>query len=403
MSIRSPVINTAKKAVRDIPLWLALLTATAAHLLLIFELQIDRAKVEKKTNRLLINIIKVPPRHSAPPSVPVVIPTPSVTPVHQTTAIESPSVPKLEKPAAKLIKTFRSKQVRKHYSPVTPITIAPEPKVVDDSETPASVTELKKTPLPEPIVETKVNPDAVLPVAAIPVIKPDATVMAEPAPAPKAEVVPVVETIEPVISKPAVIEKQVVPIDSPQLPEDIAKLEAVPVKPIKKSGKKSPKQSTSKNNTSPPENPPPLSLDDLATQITQVGEKFGNLPAPEEATESRVKKITSVREHKVSARQYILDWQRKVERMGNLNYPEVARQKDFSAKLVMEVGINSDGSIHSIKIKKPSGTPALDEAAKNIVQMGEPYAALPKNLAQELDVLIIQRTWLFADESVVTQ
>ena len=43
-----------------------------------------------------------------------------------------------------------------------------------------------------------------------------------------------------------------------------------------------------------------------------------------------------------------------------------------------------------------------DEAAKNIVQMDAPYEALPTNLAQELDVLIIQRTWLFSDESGMT-
>jgi protein TonB len=381
MSISSPVINTAKKAVRDIPLWLALLTATAAHLLLIFELQIDRTKVEKKPNRLLINIIKVPSRHSAHPSVPVIVPTPSVTPAHHPITIKSS--------VAKSVKPLKPKQVRKTYSSVIPITIPPEPKVVDPSETPISVTELKKTPLPEPIVETKV--------------KPDAAVMAEPDPAPKVEVIPAVpDVVVPVVSKPAVIEKQAMPIAMPES-DSLAEPETLTVKPTSKAAQKLSKPSISKNNTSPPENPPPLSLDDLATQIAQVGEKFGNLPAPEEANDNRVKKINSVREHKVSARQYILDWQRKVERMGNLNYPEVARQKDFSAKLVMEVGINSDGSIHSIKIKKPSGTPALDEAAKNIVQMGEPYAALPKNLAQELDVLIIQRTWLFADESVMTQ
>ena len=44
------------------------------------------------------------------------------------------------------------------------------------------------------------------------------------------------------------------------------------------------------------------------------------------------------------------DWENKVERTGNLNYPEVAKKKGFTGTLTMNVGINADGSIYSIHI-----------------------------------------------------
>ena len=94
-----------------------------------------------------------------------------------------------------------------------------------------------------------------------------------------------------------------------------------------------------------------------------------------------------------------MDWQKKVERTGNLNYPEIARKKHFTGTLKMSVGINHDGSIYSIRISKSSGYRALDDAAKRIVRISAPFAPLPKELRKELDVLVITRVWQFSDES----
>jgi protein TonB len=96
------------------------------------------------------------------------------------------------------------------------------------------------------------------------------------------------------------------------------------------------------------------------------------------------------------------DWENKVERTGNLNYPDVAKKKGFSGTLTMDVGIKADGSIYSIRITKSSGNKALDDAAKRIVRLSAPFAALPKELLKELDVLVIPRVWKFSDESGMT-
>lgn len=145
---------------------------------------------------------------------------------------------------------------------------------------------------------------------------------------------------------------------------------------------------------------PELSPESLLKQIAQLGAQIRY--SQQSAERSRIKFVSSVSTHKYLASQYILDWQRKVEETGNLNYPEVARKKKFTGTLVMDVGIRQDGSIYSIRINRSSGDQAIDDAAKRIVRISAPFAPLPKDLRQELDVLVITRTWQFSDESGMT-
>ena len=91
---------------------------------------------------------------------------------------------------------------------------------------------------------------------------------------------------------------------------------------------------------------------------------------------------------------YINDWVRKIERTGDLNYPEQAKKKSFIGNVMLSVGINKDGSIHEIKIIKPSAHQFLDEAAKHIVQLAQPFDPLP-DTDEPVDVLYITRTWQF--------
>ena len=115
--------------------------------------------------------------------------------------------------------------------------------------------------------------------------------------------------------------------------------------------------------------------------------------------QSRIKFVNAVSAYKNVAAQYMKDWEDKVERIGNLNYPAGAINKGSSATLVMEVGIKKDGSIYNIHITQSSGNAALDEAAKRIVKMSAPFAPLPDELLKELDVLMIPRAWTFSNES----
>lgn len=171
-------------------------------------------------------------------------------------------------------------------------------------------------------------------------------------------------------------------------------------------------QATSAKSHSKPLNPTPslvspatqpskpvLDVNSLQEQISQLGERIRtNQPA----TSQKVKYATSISNHRYLAAQYVQDWENKVEHTGNLNYPEAARHQREAQVLTMDVGINPDGSIYSMRITRSSGNPDLDEAAKRIVRMSAPFAELPADLLQEVNVLVITRVWKFSDETGMT-
>jgi len=101
---------------------------------------------------------------------------------------------------------------------------------------------------------------------------------------------------------------------------------------------------------------------------------------------------------------YAEAWRQKVETLGNMNYPEEAREKKFSGQLRMTVSLKPDGRIDNIEITQSSGFKVLDEAAKKIVELGAPYAPFPEDIRKEVDILSITRTWTFSkDETLSSQ
>ncbi len=95
---------------------------------------------------------------------------------------------------------------------------------------------------------------------------------------------------------------------------------------------------------------------------------------------------------------YVEAWRQKVEKVGNLNYPEAAKNLKMYGQLQMTVSINADGSIEAIELNRSSGHKVLDEAAKHIVELGAPYARFPDDVQSEIDILSITRTWTFTKE-----
>lgn len=95
---------------------------------------------------------------------------------------------------------------------------------------------------------------------------------------------------------------------------------------------------------------------------------------------------------------YVESWRQKVEKIGNLNYPEAARDLKLYGQLQMTVSIKADGSVEKIEINRSSGHKVLDAAAKHIVELGAPYAQFPEDIRKEVDILDITRTWTFTKE-----
>ena len=95
-------------------------------------------------------------------------------------------------------------------------------------------------------------------------------------------------------------------------------------------------------------------------------------------------------------------WRQKVERFGNLNYPEEARGKIYG-QLRMTVYIRSDGTLDDIEVDRSSGYPTLDRAAMRIVRMSAPYAKFTPDMSKQIDVLAISRTWVFTNDALETR
>ena len=88
------------------------------------------------------------------------------------------------------------------------------------------------------------------------------------------------------------------------------------------------------------------------------------------------------------------EWRKKVERIGNLNYPEEARRQRIYGSLRLLVSINRDGTLYEVQVLESSGQQVLDQAALRIVRLAAPFAPFTGDLA-DIDRLEIIRTWRF--------
>jgi len=107
------------------------------------------------------------------------------------------------------------------------------------------------------------------------------------------------------------------------------------------------------------------------------------------------RKFIGARTQEFRFAQYIEDWRIKVERIGNLNYPEAARQKQVYGSVQITVSILADGKIENLEISRSSGKPILDAAALRIVKMAAPFAPLPVDIRRDVDILGITKTMTF--------
>ena len=123
----------------------------------------------------------------------------------------------------------------------------------------------------------------------------------------------------------------------------------------------------------------------LAAEIHLNSERYAKRPK---------RKFVSASTQEYAYAEYLRRWVERAERVGNLNYPEAARERGLSGQVVMSIGIRRDGSVESATLVKSSGQPILDQAALRIARIAEPYPPLPRT-PDEIDVLNVVRTWHF--------
>ncbi len=124
----------------------------------------------------------------------------------------------------------------------------------------------------------------------------------------------------------------------------------------------------------------------LEAQIAQDWDAYQKKPK---------RKFLGARTQEYRFARYAEDWRNKVEKVGNLNYPEEAKRQKIYGSLQLTVIIKADGNVRSIEVTRPSGQKVLDEAAVRIVRLAAPYAPFPEDIRKDTDELGIVRTWSF--------
>jgi protein TonB len=139
----------------------------------------------------------------------------------------------------------------------------------------------------------------------------------------------------------------------------------------------------------------------LSQQISQVSSEITELMT-RQTSKTKVAYLNTINAHKYEAAAYEKSWQNKVERIGNMNYPEGAQSGRLAGTLELVVGINKDGSLNRVAIVRSSGHKELDDAAINIVKLAAPYAKLPEGVSDEHEIVFIKRKWIFSQNKLTT-
>jgi protein TonB len=142
--------------------------------------------------------------------------------------------------------------------------------------------------------------------------------------------------------------------------------------------------------------PPAIDVSQLSQQAREMAQLQARISQQWDEYQKRPKRAfvgANVREYAFA--RYVEDWVAKVERIGNVNYPEAARRQGIYGSLKLTVSIYADGRIEAVEVDRPSGSKILDAAAEKIVRLGEPYPPFPDDMRKKADILSITRTWTF--------
>lgn len=146
----------------------------------------------------------------------------------------------------------------------------------------------------------------------------------------------------------------------------------------------------------PEQAPAPAEITDLVQRSLEIARLEAQISRDRDDYQNRPRRtFIGARAREYRFAQYVEDWRLKIERIGNLNYPEAAKRDRIFGNLQLTVSIKSDGSVESIEINRSSGQKILDAAAVRIVRLAAPYASLPPDIRRDTDILSITRTWIF--------
>ena len=110
------------------------------------------------------------------------------------------------------------------------------------------------------------------------------------------------------------------------------------------------------------------------------------------------RKFVSANTRSVADAAYQVAWVHRIERIGNLNYPDAARRRHLRGDVVLSVTIAADGQVCDASVYTSSGYRVLDDAAIRIVHLAAPFPPIPHEKdaqGHRITELVITRTWQF--------
>lgn len=156
--------------------------------------------------------------------------------------------------------------------------------------------------------------------------------------------------------------------------------------------------------TPKPADPIPTPNPDVAARSVEMARLAARIDREWDEYQKRPRRENAIMRAKEYAfARYVEDWRVKVERIGNLNYPEAARRNHIYGKLVLTVEVNADGSLEAVHVEKSSGSRILDAAAIKIVELAAPFAPFPPDMRKQIDIFGITRTWTFTQDQLSSQ
>ncbi len=146
-----------------------------------------------------------------------------------------------------------------------------------------------------------------------------------------------------------------------------------------------------------PQEAPIKPVIDNSEQTQAIAKLMAEMSSQEEAfaKRPRIHFIDSLSAKGTVEAEYIYNWSKKLERIGNINFPKKALDLSLSGTLILNTTLDRAGRIKEIQISVSSGSKVLDDAAVNIVKLAAPYEPLPKKIREKYDRLNITRTIVF--------
>ena len=138
----------------------------------------------------------------------------------------------------------------------------------------------------------------------------------------------------------------------------------------------------------------------ISDQTDEIAQLMAEMSKEEEhyAKRPRIHFIDSISAKSVVEAAYIDAWAKKLERIGNINFPKEALRLSLSGTLILNATLDRAGHVVEIGIDSSSGSRILDNAAIRIVKLASPYDPLPHEIRKKYDRLNITRSIIFYKE-----